>query len=434
MDRQNSRQLFGANNQKLSVDVRYFETAEFDAPRWRRVAADEYPNGLPEPYSDDPTQWIFHGHPCGSVVWNDNTKRIVHGPRRINPAVLQVAVVRLLGYRWPAEQDAELRVAAEVQAWVEQGKDLAEFSDADGIVCLSSVAGELAAADRLRQLLGSAYGADWSPETERRLLVAAMGRAEPADSIEAWLRDRFFEEHCQHFLQRPFVWHIWDGRRDGFHALVNYHRLAGSDGVGRRTLEALTYSHLGDWIARQRADRDQEIDGADGRLAAAQDLQNQLAKIITGEPPCDIFVRWKSLDQQPIGWEPDINDGVRVNIRPFMSVELAKGGRAGAGILRAKPKIAWGKDRGREALEPRKRRKPSWLDADHEVNVAEDRELRPRDDYPWFWSWPGGGTLTERTDFPSGGPDFDGNRWNDLHYTNAVKRAARSRKIVEVGS
>ena len=312
------------------------------------------------------------------------------------------------------------------------GKDLVEFSDADGIVCLSSVGGEFAAADRLRQLLVAAYGADWSPETERRLLVAAAGRAEPAESIEAWLRDRFFEEHCQHFLQRPFVWHIWDGRRDGFHALVNYHRLAGADGAGRRTLEALTYSHLGDWIARQKADRDQEIDGADGRLAAAQDLQNQLAKIIAGEPPCDIFVRWKPLDEQPIGWEPDINDGVRINIRPFMAAELTRGGRAGAGVLRVKPKIAWGKDRGKEPLKARKRWKPPWLDDDHEADVDEELELRPRDDYPWFWSCPGGGTLTERTDF-LGGPDFDGNRWNDLHYTNAVKRAARPRKMVEVG-
>ena len=53
-------------------------------------------------------------------------------------------------------------------------------------------------------------------------------------------------------------------------------------------------------------------------------------------------------------------------------------------------------------------------------------------EYPWFWSCPGAGTLTERTDFP-GGPDFDGNRWNNLHYTNAVKRAAGARKAVEAG-
>ena len=101
--------------------------------------------------------------------------------------------------------------------------------------------------------------------------------------------------------------------------------------------------------------------------------------------------------------------------------------------MRAKPNIAWGKDRGKEALKPRKRRKPAWLDDELETDVDEDRELRPRDEYPWFWGCPGGGTLTERTDF-LGGPDFDGNRWNDLHYTNAVKRAARSRKMVEVGS
>ena len=422
-----------AFNPKLSVDNGYFGKIPFDLSHWQEVAAEKYPNGLPEPYSNDPTQWIFHGHPCGSVAWDENTKRTVHRPRRIDATVLQVAVARLLGYRWPAEHDPELRVAAEVRACVQRCKDLAEFSDADGIVCLSTVGGEFAAGDRLRQLLVAAYGADWSPETERQLLVAAAGGSEPADSIETWLRNRFFKEHCQLFLQRPLVWHIWDGRRDGFHALVNYHRLAGSDGVGRRTLEALAYSHLGGWIVRQRADRDQAIDGADGRLAAAQDLQNQLAKILAGEPPCDIFIRWKPLEQQPIGWEPDINDGVRVNIRPFTLAELAKGGRAGAGILRVKPKIAWGKDRGKEALKPRKRWKPPWLDDDHEADVDEERELRPRDDYPWFWGCRGGGTLTERTDFP-GGPEFDGNRWNNQHYTNAFKRAAQARRTVREDS
>ena len=85
-----------------------------------------------------------------------------------------------------------------------------------------------------------------------------------------------------------------------------------------------------------------------------------------------------------------------------MSAELAKGGRAGAGILRVKPKIAWGKDRGKEALTPRKRWKPSWLDDDHAADVDEERELRPRDDYPWFWGCRGGGTLTERTNFLGG--------------------------------
>ena len=46
--------------------------------------------------------------------------------------------------------------------------------------------------------------------------------------------------------------------------------------------------------------------------------------------------------------------------------------------------------------------------------------------YPWFWSCPGAGTVVERTDFRGGGDEFDGKRWNDLHYTNAVKRTARA--------
>ena len=397
-------------DQKLNVTNATLVKVPFDLDRWTAVAQERYPNGFPEPYSDDPTQWIFHGHPCGSVIWDEEAKWTSHGPPRVDATVLQVAVARILGYRWPAEHDPDIRMAAEMRTWVERCSDLDTFADADGIVCLSSVGGEPAAADRLRQLLAVAYGADWSAAMERQLLVAAAGNSEPDDSIETWLRDRFFEEHCQRFHQRPFIWHVWDGRRDGFHALVNYHRLASADGAGRRTLEALTYSHLGDWMARQEADRDRGLDGADGRLAAAQDLQNQLKKIIAGEPPCDLFVRWKPVGKQPIGWEPDINDGVRINIRPFMSAELSRGGRAGAGILRIKPKIKWSKDRGQEP-----------------------RNLRPQDEYPWFWGCPGDGMQTERTDF-RGGPDFDGKRWNDLHYTNAVKRAARSRSTVEAGS
>ena len=414
-------------DKKLNVTNATLAKVPFELERWMRTAASRFPRGIPDPYSDDPTQWIYHGHPCGSVVWDEDTKRTAQGSLRIDATVLQVTVARLLGYRWPAEQDPDMRLADEIRTWVDRCRSLDQFADADGIVCLAPVSGESAAADRLRLLLAAAYEDGWSAATEQQLLAAAAPTGRPAESIEEWLRDRFFEEHCRLFHQRPFIWHVWDGRRDGFHALVNYHRLAGPNGEGRRTLEALTYRHLGDWIARQKADRDHGAAGADGRLAAAQDLQNQLVKIIAGEPPCDLFVRWKRLGEQPIGWEPDINDGVRINIRPFMSAELTRGGRVGAGVLRAKPKIAWNKDRGKEALKPRKRWKPPWLDEDddQDADLNEDRELRPREHYPWFWSCSGNGTRAERTNFP-GGPDFYGNRWNDLHYTNAVKRAARA--------
>jgi hypothetical protein len=39
---------------------------------------------------------------------------------------------------------------------------------------------------------------------------------------------------------------------------------------------------------------------------------------------------------RPLGWTPDLNDGVRMNIRPYMSVPDVK---KGAGVWRVKPKI-----------------------------------------------------------------------------------------------
>ena len=409
-----SQALFRAvrrKNQKLSVDVRYFETADFDISRWRKVAARTYSAGLPEPYSDDPTQWLFHGHPCGSVVWDQDAKWTAHGPLRTDASVLHIGVARLLGYRWPAELDPEMRLAAEAREWVRRCEELHDFADQDGIVCLNAAAGEPPAADRLRRLLAAAYGEEWSPAREQELLASAASaanRKRPVASLEMWLREHFFAEHVKLFHNRPFIWHVWDGRADGFHALVNCRCLCGPDGQGRRTLQALAYRHLGEWIARQLAGQAADEEGADARLAAAQHLQGQLERILEGEPPCDIFVRWRPLHEQPAGWEPNLDDGVRLNIRPFMRAELQSGGRKGAGILRVRPNVKWGKDRG-----------------------TEPPTLRPREHFPWFYSCPGQGSEADRTDYAAS-PEaaYDGRRWNDLHYTRAAKEAARARQTL----
>jgi hypothetical protein len=265
----------------------------FDLAHCQKVAEEQYPNGLPEPHSNDPTQWLFHGHPARST----------------NP--LHVAAARLLGYRWPQNE--------------EDGLD--RYADADGIVCLPPVAGEQPAAPRLRELLAAAYGADWSPALEERLLAGAGfgGRG-----LEEWLREGFFARHCSLFHNRPFLWHIWDGHKEGFSAIVNYHRLT------RQNLERLIYSYAQSWINAQRDADSRGIAGANARLVAALALQEKLKAIADGEPPYDIYVRWKPLHKQAIGWEPDINDGVRLNVRPFVT----------AGILRSKFSVSWNKDRG----------------------------------------------------------------------------------------
>ena len=364
-------------DQTLKVTNQTLRKVPFNLAHWQQVAAERYPNGLPSPHSDDPTQWLFNGHPMGS------------------DAPLQVAVARLIGYRWPRQTGSNFPDCPAL------GPDgLEKYADRDGIVALSPVKGEQPAAARLLSLLADAFGSEWSA-AKLDALLAQVGFA--GKTLDDWLRDGFFEQHCALFHQRPFVWHIWDGRSDGFQALVNYHRLAAPNGEGRRTLEKLLYSYLGDWIDRQRADQKAGVEGADARVAAAEHLKTELTNILAGEPPYDLFVRWKPLAEQPIGWEPDINDGVRINVRPFMTAKPLVARSKGACILRATPKrTTWDKDRGKEPQ-------------------------RPREDFPWFWGWDPD-NKDDQKDFGGRGKEPDGNRWNDLHYTRTFKEAARARK------
>jgi hypothetical protein len=361
-----SSEAFGTNVRVICKALkvrRHLIAVPFDVNHWQKVAAEKYPHGLPKPYSSDPTQWLFNGHPKDS------------------DQPLQVAVARLLDYGWPRQTGSSFPDCAALRT-----DGLKKLAESDGIVCLSAIKGEAPADERLREVLARAYGEEWDAAVVEQLL-AQVGFS--GQMLTDWLRDGFFEQHCSLFHQRPFIWHIWDGERDGFHALVNYHKLTAPNAEGRKTLEKLTYSYLGDWITRQKAEQKQGKEGADAKLAAALHLQEELKKILEGEPPYDLFVRWKPLHEQAIGWEPDINDGVRINIRPFMTAETLKE----KSIFRKAPKIKWDKDRGKE---------PN----------------RSKRDFPWFWSWD-----EEAADF-KGGPAFDGNRWNDLHYGNEMKEAA----------
>lgn len=323
----------------------------FDLEHWQKVAAEKYPNGLPKPFSSEPTQWLFNGHPAGS------------------DQPLQVAVARLLGYQWPRQTGSSFPDCPSL------GPDgLEDLADADGIVCINAIKGEAPAADRLRDLLARAYGNEWSATVLENLLAGLDPK--PA-SLEDWLRNGFFEQHCKIFHHRPFIWHLWDGHKAGFSALVNYHKLT------HASLEKLAFAYLGDWIRRQQAAVEAGEAGSDAKLQAAKELQARLKLILEGEPPHDLFVRWKPLAQQSIGWHPDLNDGVRMNIRPFMATDIP-GGKRGAGLLRAKPNIKWEKDRGKEPQ-------------------------RPKTDYPWFWQ----------------GGSFTGDRLNDIHLTREQKEKAR---------
>ena len=308
----------------------------FDLEYWLKIAAEKYPNGLPKPYSNDATQWLFHGHPF----------------KTDNP--LQVAVARLLGYRWPAENDSEMELADDARELIKSIKVFDHLTDEDGIFCIPSVNSEGAGADRLRSYLQEVFGSEWNNQTIGQLLTKEGALSA---NLDEWLRKEFFVKHCKVFQNRPFIWNIWDGRPDGFSALVNYHTLT------KEKLSKLIYNYLGDWIRGCDAMKRNGESGAEGLLIAALKLKEKLEAILHGEEPYDIFVRWKPLEQQPMGWEPDLNDGVRLNIRPFIE----------AGVLRSKFNIKWGVDRGKN---PPGSHWGEERDNDKHLSLAEKLEAR----------------------------------------------------------
>jgi restriction-modification enzyme MmeI-like protein len=318
-----------------------FLAIPFDLARWQKVAGETYPGGLPEPYSDDPTQWLFHGHPCYAEGGTE----------------LHVAVARLSGYRWPAESDTEMRLSVEARAHIAEAATLPE-ADADGLLPLVPVLGERPLADRLRAYCAAAWGEFWTSGSEAALIASACERAKDRPpkqlTFDAWLRSHAARQHAKLFHDRPFLWWITDGRSDGFTVVAHYHRL------DRANLGRIAYSMLNDWVDRQ---------GDHPRAEAARVLQDKLTRILEGEKPYDIFVRWKPLERQPLGWEPDMDDGVRLNIRSFVEAK----------VLAHVPNVRYGVDRGKDV--------PSA---------------------PWYHL-------------------FNGERRNDHHTTLAEKRAARAK-------
>jgi hypothetical protein len=367
----------------------------WDPGEWSFNSSDD-DDPIAEIYSPDPTQWIFHGHPGACE----------------EDLILQVALARIAGYQWPAERDSKILLGVTGRLLAKRCSEIDSHADPDGIICLHPLRGKTGAAELIRALLAEALEGGFNFAQEKRLVASACKKwnSKTCESIDDWLRNSFFTEHVKAFRSRPFLWHIWDGSSGGFEAIVNAHMLCGSNGQGRRTIEALAYTYLGDWIEMQKLASAEGVPGSEARLLSALDLRRRLEDIIVGEPPFDLFCRWKPIYEMPIGWEPDLNDGIKVNIRPFVQASLSRGGKAGAGLLKSKPgSLKWTTDKGRDPI-----------------------ENRTQDGFPWLWTYADSATsgidIGVNEDGSLMNPvEYDGVRRNELHYTRAAKEAARAR-------
>ena len=224
---------------------------------------------------------------------------------------LVVTLLRMLGYRWP-EQDA---YEAEHGPLLDPA-----LVDADGIIPLVPCADEPTAEARMVTRLERAFG-DEGAEAFLRDVRRYLGR-----DLGDWLRRDFFKRHAQQFKNRPIAWHFHSPARH-FEAFVLYHRLS------RETLATLRTTYAGSRIARLRAEQARAKERGDTTRVsdlqvAIEDVElfrTRLEAIERGDTLADrIRCRWKdeTAAGRPGPYAPDIDDGVKVNIRPFQDQGL----------------------------------------------------------------------------------------------------------------
>lgn len=219
---------------------------------------------------------------------------------------VSVSLLRMLGYRWP-EQDAYEATHPPILD--------PDLVDLDGIIPLVPCANQPTAADRLMTRLERQFGEDGAAG------FVADFRRYVGRELDAWLSRDFFKAHARQFKNRPIAWHL-RSPEGHFSALVLYHRLS------RDTLVKLRSQYAGDRIATLRNEQDRarsrgETTRVSELVAAIEDVEafrQTIEAIERGDTLTDrIRCRWKDekASGRPGPYAPDIDDGVKVNIRPF---------------------------------------------------------------------------------------------------------------------
>ena len=219
-------------------------------------------------------------------------------------------------------------------------------ADADGLVCFESVAHEAPLLERLRKELHSCFPQQ-DPSTLETEVVNELKKKTKgyrrAETLTEWLQDAFFDTHSSLYQQRPLIWHLASNqvrRVPAIGVLFHAHKFNAD------ALAKLRGTHLRDRLATLRREAGQA--SQDGReddrleaLVAIEELEAYDAKLKhlqdghhtgpdNGDRDYRILTPWKSAAEQPKGWNPDLDDGIKVNIAPL----------ARTGLLRRKMRFA----------------------------------------------------------------------------------------------
>ena len=214
-------------------------------------------------------------------------------------------------------------------------------ADADGIVPFAPLSGETSLLDRVHGELAALFPEQDVNRVEVEIANELKRRVRgyrPAANISEWLENVYFDYHAALYKKRPVFWHVASSQGVApfaFGVLCHYHKF------DTNRMAKLRSGYLRDAIETFRreaalADREGRTDERvelQARLEEAQALDEKLQAVQEGhhESPDGgdrdyrILTPWKSVDERPAGWEPDVDDGVKVNIAPLQK----------AGVLRS---------------------------------------------------------------------------------------------------
>lgn len=213
-------------------------------------------------------------------------------------------------------------------------------ADADGLVCFESVAHEPPLLERLRKELHACFPQQDPTALETEVVNELKKKTKGyrrAESLTEWLQDAFFETHTSLYQQRPLIWHLSSNqvrRVPAIGVLVHAHKFNAD------ALAKLRGTHLRDRLATLRreagqASQDSRQDDRIEALAAIEELEAYDAKLKhlqdghhSGPKGSDrdyrILTPWKSESERPQGWNPDLDDGIKVNIAPLARTNLLR--------------------------------------------------------------------------------------------------------------
>ena len=206
-------------------------------------------------------------------------------------------------------------------------------ADEDGIVPFAPVADEASLSDRVHCELEVLFPALDIGHVEAEIaneLKKNVKGYRRTGGIADWLENVFFQFHCALYKSRPIFWHIASNQGPSpcaFGALVHYHRF------DENRMAQLRGQYLRDAIETFRreaalADKDGRTDARQdwqARLEEAQELDRRLQRVQEGfhdgpeggNADYRILTPWKARSERPDGWDPDLDDGVKVNIIPL---------------------------------------------------------------------------------------------------------------------